>query len=91
MLFDFYPPNIEGIAVACSCGFPLPATSRFLPARPTHALRCFRYFKKLVVRDGIAVLELSTLALITDTETNEGFVEKTMQKRSIVCRNTVDQ
>ena len=47
---DFYPLNLERIAVACNSGFPLPASSRLMPARPTHALRCCRYFKKLVVR-----------------------------------------
>ena len=31
--------STECIAVACSSGFPLPASSGLLPARPTHALR----------------------------------------------------
>ena len=35
---DFYPLNLERIAVACSSGFPLPDSSGLLPARPTHAL-----------------------------------------------------
>ena len=44
-LFDnFYPLNLERIAVACSSGFPLPASSRLLLARPTHALQCSRSF-----------------------------------------------
>ena len=34
---DFYPLNLERIAIACNSGFPLPASSGLLPARPTHA------------------------------------------------------
>ena len=41
LLFEFYWLNQARIAVACSSGFPLPASSRLLLARPTqHALRC---------------------------------------------------
>ena len=36
---NFYPLNLERIDVACNAGFPLPASSGLLPARPTHALR----------------------------------------------------
>ena len=36
---DFYPLDLERIVVACKSGFPLPASSGLLPARPTHALR----------------------------------------------------
>ena len=38
---DYYTLNLERISVACSSGFPLPASSGFLPARPTHALRTY--------------------------------------------------
>ena len=60
LLFDFYPLNLERIAVACSSGFPLPASSRLLTARPTHAVRCSRSFKTLVIRAPIAVLQVLT-------------------------------
>ena len=53
---NFYPLNLERIAVACNSGFPLLASSRLLPAKPTHALRCSRSFKTLVVRAPDAVL-----------------------------------
>ena len=63
-LFDFYPLNLERIVVACSFGFPLPASSRLLPARPTLSLRCSMSFKTLVVGAHIAVLEVTTLKQI---------------------------
>ena len=62
----YNPLNLERIAVACNSGFPLPASSGLLPARPTHALRCSRSFKKLVVRAPITVLEVSTPTRILD-------------------------
>ena len=46
-------------AVAFCYGFPLPTSSRLLPARPTLELRFPGSFKKLVVRAPIAVLEVS--------------------------------
>ena len=36
---NFYPLNLERIAIACNFGFPLPDSSGLLLARPTHALR----------------------------------------------------
>ena len=33
---DFYPLNLEHIAVACNSGFPLPDSSGLLAARSTH-------------------------------------------------------
>ena len=57
---DLYPLSLEHISVACTSGFSLPNSSRSLSARPTHALRCFRYFKARVVWAPNAGLEVST-------------------------------
>ena len=56
----YYLLNPERIAVACNFSFPLPVSSRLLLSRPTRVLRCSRYFKTLIVRAPIAVLEVST-------------------------------
>ena len=53
--------NLKRIAVACNSGFPLPVWLLSLPVWPTHALRCSRSFKTLVVRACIAVLGVSPL------------------------------
>ena len=57
--------SLERIAVACSSGFSLPISSRSFPARPTHALRCSRSVKTLVVWAPFAGLEVSTPTILT--------------------------